>query len=293
MRTKLLLFMTAALVTCAACAQTPIDETRPADANGVVEVSNTKGAVTVIGADANEVKITGTLGKGTERLDIEASGPRTSVIVVIPKDSKEVESTDLELSVPKGSAVEIECVAGTIQVSGVTGRLSLDTVNGSITVADAAGEAYLKSVNGAISLAGAPTEVEANTVNGSIDIKGASSRVDAMTISGKIAVEGEGLKRLSAKTVRGAFAFAGSFAEDASVDITTQQGGIELKLPESTSAGFDLSTFTGAIVNRLSDDPSTDSGKIGAGRSAKFSTGTGSASVRARTFNGAITIDKK
>ncbi|MFA6239886.1 MAG: DUF4097 family beta strand repeat-containing protein [Candidatus Hydrogenedentales bacterium] len=283
----------AMLTACAAFAQTEINETRPAGPNGIVEVSNVKGTVTVTGVDASEVNVTGTLGKGSERLDVTGSGPRISVLVVIPKESNDVDPTNLELAVPRGSSVEVECVSGTIKVSGVSGRVRLNTVNGGITVADAKGEAYLKTVNGNIALSGSPADAEVETVRGAIGIKGVTNRVSAGTINGTVTIEGEGLKRLSVKTVRGNISFAGSVADDASVDITSQQGGIKLSLPESTPASFDLSTFTGNISNSLVREAPASAEKSVVGQALQFTIGAGSASIRARAFNGTIEVSKR
>ncbi|MET0230605.1 MAG: hypothetical protein ABW186_06715, partial [Rhodanobacteraceae bacterium] len=52
----------------AAAAGTPINETRKADANARIDVSNIKGAVTVSGWDRNEVSISGSLGDGAKQL---------------------------------------------------------------------------------------------------------------------------------------------------------------------------------------------------------------------------------
>jgi hypothetical protein len=61
----------AALLAVGTRAQEPIDETRQVTPDATVEVENISGSVVVMGWDRNEVKITGTLGRGTERLDIE------------------------------------------------------------------------------------------------------------------------------------------------------------------------------------------------------------------------------
>ena len=54
-----------------ALAATPIDQTRPLDPRGRVEIDNLKGRVEVRAWDRPEVKITGSLGAGVEKLSVE------------------------------------------------------------------------------------------------------------------------------------------------------------------------------------------------------------------------------
>ena len=86
MRTSILpLLLTTFLLAPAALAQTAINETRPLDARGRVDISNIKGRIEVRGWERNEVQVTGTLGKGVEKLDIDGSGPQVSIEVRYPK----------------------------------------------------------------------------------------------------------------------------------------------------------------------------------------------------------------
>ena len=75
------LLLAATLLAPPALAQTAINETRPLDARGRVDISNIKGRIEVRGWERNEVQVTGTLGKGVERLDIESSGGQVSIEV--------------------------------------------------------------------------------------------------------------------------------------------------------------------------------------------------------------------
>jgi hypothetical protein len=73
----------AAVLTAAAVgpalAATPINETRPLDANGHVGIENLKGRIEVRAWDRPEVKIEGSLGKGVEKLEID--GDREHLVV--------------------------------------------------------------------------------------------------------------------------------------------------------------------------------------------------------------------
>src|SRR5690606_14231571 len=68
---------TIALAICASLASaplfagTPISEPRPLDARGRIDIENVKGRIEVRAWDRNEVRITGTLGEGVEKLVID------------------------------------------------------------------------------------------------------------------------------------------------------------------------------------------------------------------------------
>src|SRR5271170_4843733 len=77
-----------ALLTCAwspAHAATAVDEHRPANPQGEVEIDNVAGLIDVQGWDKSEVAVTGTIGKDVERVDVMSDSNRTSIRVVLPR----------------------------------------------------------------------------------------------------------------------------------------------------------------------------------------------------------------
>ena len=119
-------------------AQTPVDERRPAAADGVVEIENMAGSVKVIGWDEAAVQVTGTLAAGAE-LDVRelrASAPRSRSRSTTATRWRP--ASDLEVHVPAGSHVEIDGVRLDVEVSGVTGSVEVETVDGGITQSGAA-----------------------------------------------------------------------------------------------------------------------------------------------------------
>ena len=61
---------TIALSLAAFAGSDSIDRKVAADATGEVVISNVAGTIDVRGWDRNEVKVTGTLGRGVERVDV-------------------------------------------------------------------------------------------------------------------------------------------------------------------------------------------------------------------------------
>src|SRR5687768_17786134 len=90
--------LTLALLAClaapAAWAATPINQTRPLDARGHVEIENVKGRIQVRTWDKNEVHIGGSLGKGVEKLVIDGDEGSLEIRVEYPRSNSGWGSND-------------------------------------------------------------------------------------------------------------------------------------------------------------------------------------------------------
>ena len=178
MRTSILpLLLTTFLLAPAALAQTAINETRPLDARGRVDISNLKGRIEVRGWERNEVQVTGTLGKGVEKLDIDGSGPQVSIEARYPRGGwggDRVGPTDLVVMVPVRADLDIESVAADVHVTGLTsGELSVNTVSGSVVAAAAPRKADVETVSGNATLTLNSDDVGVATVSGAIQLRAA------------------------------------------------------------------------------------------------------------------------
>lgn len=277
---------------------TPIDETRPAEPDGLVSVENLIGSVHVTGWDKDEVHVTGALGEGPERLEVEREGDHVRIEVVWPDrhgrhwDSRDDQSsTDLEVMVPRGSDVRVEGVNTEIEIENVTSEVEAETVNGSISVDGSPEEVRAGTVNGDIDIASSSSEVEAETVNGHITIRGGRGDLSASTVNGTIDVEGEGFESAEFSSVSGDVRFRGDVSRRGSLSIESHSGSVTLYLPSKVSAEFDVSTFSGKIVNELGPEARRTS-KYSPGYELEFSTGDGDAEIEISSFSGRVEIKK-
>ena len=99
-----------------AWADTQISELADAHPKGDVEISNVSGDVVVTGWDREQIEVTGTLGRGSERLEFVSEGRHTLIKVVIPRRSHNVSGSDLEIRVPEHSRVSVTGVSSDITV---------------------------------------------------------------------------------------------------------------------------------------------------------------------------------
>jgi DUF4097 and DUF4098 domain-containing protein YvlB len=290
---RALLFVTTALLftVCPVRAQTRIEQSRPAAADGIVDIENMSGSVKVVGWDKNEVAVRGTLGRRAEGLDISGTSARIHIEVETHGSPHGIRS-DLEISVPAGSRVKVEGFDASITVTGVTGSVYAETVNGSITQSGAAKEVELQSVNGSVEVAKAGGRIRAESVNGAVTVRDVSGEVEASTVNGELTVTGSTFERAHLEAVSGSIRFEGDLGKRAILEAETVSGGVELVLPASVSADFEISTFSGGIENELGPAAPRKS-RHSPEKELSFTAGSGGAKVVVQTLSGGIHLRKR
>ncbi len=286
------LVLATALAPAVASAQLKVDERREAAPNARIEIDNQAGSIRVIGWDQQEVRVTGTLGKGAEGLDFD--GSREHLEIDVESGSRvpfSVES-DLEVHVPAGAHLEIEGFASQIDVSNVTGTVEASTVNGSISVEGKASKVSVETVNGSLDISGPARQVEADSVNGAVTIRGAGGEVEATTVNGTLTVEGTTFSRASLETVNGSVRFVGALAQTATLSVESVGGSVYLVLPKDVAADFSISTFSGDIENDFGPKAKQTS-RWTSEKELRFSTGSGGARVSVETLSGTVTLSNK
>jgi hypothetical protein len=208
----LALALCAGLASAPLYAGTPINETRPLDPRGRIEIDNMKGRIQVRAWDRNEVRVTGTLGDGVEKLVVDGDRGNLEIRVEYPKRmgswrNDRTGPTELLLQVPLQASLDIESVSADIDVDGVApDEIDVDTVSGNVTIAAAPRHASIESVSGDLALTLNSREARTESVSGDIVLKGRlDGEVHAETVSGDITIDsrGERVRRLSTGTVSG------------------------------------------------------------------------------------------
>ena len=145
----------------------------------------------------------------------------------------------------------------------------------------------------------------AKTLNGEIELEGVSGEVRANTVSGRIRVEGEQIERAELRTMAGEIELDSSLAKGARVNARSFSGPVMLRLPEGTSARFDVQSYSGGIqsdfASRLDgtvtttmsgDDDAGHSWGHGPGRPLSFVVGDGDARISIESFSGGVKIER-
>lgn len=319
------------LTACAAivplCAQTPVERTVATPATGSVEVSNVAGEIRVVGWDRAEVRVTGTLGRGTERLDVTSSGDRVRVEVVIPRGARNVEGSDIEVRVPARKSVQVVGVSADVHLSGVTGTVDAQSTSGGVTVngspasvravatsgsvaldvntsrveaSSTSGDVTVQgsvretisahSVSGDVDVAAPSAEVMAKSVSGNVTLRGAARRLSAGTVSGDMEVRGGRVQYGAFESVSGSLRFSGQLEADAAINAQSHSGDVVLELPGGIAARFEVVTFSGDISNGFGSQARR--GSYGPGQELRFVTGNGGALITVKTFSGNVELER-
>ena len=291
-----------ALAICAslACAPlfagTPINETRPLDARGRIDIENLKGRIEVRAWNRNEVRITGTLGDGVEKLVIDGDRQDLEVRVEYPQRmggwrNDRTGPTTLVLQVPLRADLDIESVSADIDVDGVaSGELDIESVSGNVTVAAAPGKADVSSVSGDLNLTLNTASAKSESVSGDIGLTGRlNGEVHAETVSGDIHIDsrGERVRRLSTGTVSGDAQVRVGLADGGEIRSETVSGDIHLRLPKALSARVRGESFSGDLAAPGADVRKEE---FGPGKSFEARYGSGNGQIRIESFSGDATL---
>ena len=274
-----------------ASAGTPIDQTRPLDPRGRVEIDNLKGRIEVRAWDRPEVKITGSLGAGVEKFLVDGDKGALHIEVKYPNRSNNSEPTVLIVQVPLQAELEVNTVSADIDVHGVAPReLSLESVSGDIAANGAPRRASVESVSGDVMLTFNSGDVDASTVSGDLAVSGRlNGEVSVEMVSGNLRADskGERLRRLSASTVSGDVELKVALAPDGEISMESVSGDLVLIMPRDLSAEVSGESFSGDLS---APDAKIQREEFGPGSSFRARYGAGKGEVRMETFSGDATL---
>ena len=272
-------------------AATPIDQTRPLDPRGRVEIDNLKGRVEVRAWDRPEVKISGSLGAGVERLSVDGDRSALRIEVKYPHRANNTEPTVLVVQLPLQAELEVSTVSANIDVHGVAPReLSLESVSGDIVVVGAPRRASVESVSGDVMLTINSGDVEASAVSGDLTLNGRlNGELSVETVSGNLRVDnrGERVRRLSASTVSGDMPLNVALAPDGQISMESVSGDLTLVAPRDLSAQVSGESFSGDL---RAPGAKIEREEYGPGSSFHTRYGAGKGEVRIETFSGDATL---
>lgn len=273
---------------------TPVSSGRPLAPDGSLRIFVLNGSVRVTGWDRDSVAVSGTAGKGQE---LFMGGTRSTMKLGLwdRADAANALPSHIEVRVPAGARVWVKTgYDADVDVAGVTGGLDLNTAAGDVRVAGSPRELTVEAMEGSIEIAGSPAWLRAKSATGSITLRGSSEDAVLTTVSGPITVVAPGLAapfgRSRFESVTGNVAFSGAPARGGTLDVDTHSGAVDLALPASLGADFDVTTIAGSVTNALTAARPVAEARR---RALVFSTGEGGAHITVRTFKGPVRLRRQ
>ena len=280
-----------AILFSAPLAAEEVDRTVDAAADGTVQVSNIAGSVTIEGWDRSLVQVTGELGRNVEELIVERDGDQVTIKVKVPKRGGRGIESDLFISVPEDSALDVGTVSADIEVTAVRGYQKLEAVSGDVETEAFEADIRAGTVSGDVEVRGhgEDTETRSNSVSGDVTLYRLSGEASAESVSGDVMVDGGSFDRANFNTVNGDIDFNAELRKDGRLSAETVNGGVDLQFEGEISGRFDIDTFNGDIDNCFGPKPERTS-KYTPGKELSFQEGSGDARINVSTMNGDISI---
>lgn len=271
-----------------------VDESRPAAADGRIEFSAVTGDFEIIGHDAEEWLLSGTLGDDVKELVIEGSPEHWKIRLEMKNGGFNwgmgKKSSELKLLVPHGSELDVQAVSADLRLRELSGRsVDAQTVSGDLDLRQVnPARLHARTVSGdLIADGGASEAARLKSVSGDIDASGFSGRIELESVSGNVSIQGAGVSELSVESVSGDVAVGIRPTERARLEISSHSGDVDLRLPAESGVRIDAKSFSGSIASAFGGE--VQSGR-GPGESLSTETGSAGVEIKANSFSGNVRI---
>jgi hypothetical protein len=262
-----------------------IDQTFEVGRAPSLKVDNFAGSIEVRAGEGGEIRVLATKrglwGGDLEQIEVEMVQQGDDVVVRTRRPrTLSSASVKLEITAPAGTRLEAHTGAGSVDLSGLGGGVTVDTGSGSVAVRDVSGGVDLHTGAGSVEARNVQGRLKLDSGSGSLTVRGIDGEIEAHTGTGGIDVQGA-VGRVRLSTGSGSVDYQGSPQGDCRFE--TGSGGIGLKLPAGLNAEVDLHTGSGSIdlgfpvVGQVSRQDVK--GVIGSGGEATIWAQTGSGSI--------------
>ena len=269
-----------------AAAQTPISRGIAVNRDVGVKIWIPAGSIRLIGWDRDSLHVEGTIGKG-DTFFFGGAGSGAKFGVDEPPAGRVAQPVRLTAYVPRNGRVSVRTVSASTEASDVSGWFN--TVSGDLHLSGTAQEVQAEAIDGSIYLTVTSPYARVRTGSGTLSVGGRIEDLVASTVSGPLTVTAGGLARARFESVTGPIILEAPVDRAASIDVDNHNGSVELRLPSSVAADFDLTSVAGSIANFFDKRPPT-TGRQGRGQELSFYTDPKGARIVVRTFKGTITL---
>ncbi|MGO9259937.1 MAG: DUF4097 family beta strand repeat-containing protein [Bryobacteraceae bacterium] len=219
----------------------PVTARAPATGMTRVAFENPRGSIKVTGSDTREVTVNGhKVIRAWYRNDADRSNGNTPVEIVPQGDRLLIRSNqdhvpdnqrisdDLEVTVPRGMAVEARGRSGDYDVTDVAGNVELATDRGDVRLERVGGDVRLDI--------GRSDLIRAAGVSGKVELQGRGSDLEMEDIKGQVTINGNYAGTLAFKNLAKPLQFEG--ARSTEIHVQAIPGSINMDLGQLTATGM-------------------------------------------------------
>ncbi|MGH7656609.1 MAG: DUF4097 family beta strand repeat-containing protein [Gemmatimonadales bacterium] len=279
------LLLSALLLPASLAAQATATRSLPLNADAAVKIHNMTGPVVVHAWAEDSIKVNSTGNRG--RLFMGGSRRGVKLGYETPPDVKG--SGSLEIWLPATARLWVMTAAGRVTISGMNGTVEVASTSGDISITGAPREVRAESMDGKVTLDVRSTWVRSRTASGAINLTGSAGNVVAESVSGDVEVAMLGVRRARLESVTGDIRWLGTLDDDASLDVETHAGAIEVRLEPALTMQLDVNAYQSAIRNDYAAS-ATISSTGGQGSELHYTRGDSGADVTVRTFKGTVLL---
>jgi hypothetical protein len=196
---------------------------------------------------------------------------------------------DYEIGLPAGTALEIEALAGAVEISGVEGDVSVENAAGPVSVDGVTGNLEVSTVAGTIALDGVDGSVDAETQSGSIRAEGSGDSVSAQSTLGSIDLAGFDARTVEVETTAGRVELEGAFT---TAEVESTAGSVAVRATERFDL-LEVESAAGSVDLRVPDEGAyrVTGDSVAGSRTIEVPTdGDASAVIGASTTAGSVTV---
>ncbi|MDQ3448006.1 MAG: DUF4097 family beta strand repeat-containing protein [Chloroflexota bacterium] len=205
-----------------------------------------------------------------ERVELSIVREETRVTIAVRRNDAAISlgnsGADIELSVPRGSSLELRTSNGRIESANVTGSIIARSSNGGVTIRDA-------------------ENVDAETSNGPLTVTESSGRLELRTSNGELDIVAAEDVVVTAETSNGSLSFSGTLDPGFHL-FRTSNAGLSVLLPSDAEFAIDGKTSNASVASNfltLTVGENTLSG-------VSTDNGVPEVQIRAETSNGPLTV---
>jgi hypothetical protein len=150
------------------------EQSFPAAGITTLDVRGSSGSISITGSETDTIHVTARISDGLRKTgeSRRVVGNTLQLHNTCPNFGSDWCRVDYDISVPRGLTVVVRSDGGSVDVTGLTGPINVDTDNGSVDLAELSGDVHVSSDNGRIDAVRLRSQtVTAHTDNGRLTLE--------------------------------------------------------------------------------------------------------------------------